>query len=80
MNWKHWLSVGGATFCGGAVGYMQTHLSTGIPTGEQQVRAFAIGAALAGAIALSHLFQTRPGDEGKIAPDAVTAAANAVKS
>jgi len=60
MNWKHYLSVLGSAFAGGAGGWATTHLSSGIPTTAQGIEAFLVGAAIAGAAAVAHLLQPAP--------------------
>ena len=53
---KATLSVIATTFVGGIVGYFQTALAGGVP-GDAQWKSFAIGALVAGAAAVLHLFQ-----------------------
>lgn len=60
MNWKHWLSIMGSAFAGGAVAFVSTHLSTGIPTTTQGVAAFLAGAGIAGLVAVLHLYTPVP--------------------
>lgn len=53
-NWKHWLSVGGTTFAGGALAYVYANLS-GLAGGKW--KAVAGGAVIAGLAAVFHLAQ-----------------------
>lgn len=61
MNWKHWLTTLGSAFAGGAGAYLSTHLAGGVPTTAQAAETFAAGAALAGLIAIVHLYTPAPG-------------------
>lgn len=60
MNWRHWLSIGLASFAGGAVAWISAHLAAGLPTSSEGVEAFALGACVAGASAVAHLLQPVP--------------------
>jgi hypothetical protein len=55
----NWLSVGAATFAGGAVGYLQASLVSDLASGVPW-RSIAIGAVAAGVIAVAHLAQVPP--------------------
>ena len=63
MNWKlpHWVTVLGGAFLGGVTGFASTYLSTGVPTSRAQWGSFALGAAVAGLVAVRALYQTPPG-------------------
>jgi len=60
MNWKNILSTAASAFGGGAAGYFGTHLSGGLPSNAQQWEAAIAGAALAGLVAVYHLYQPAP--------------------
>jgi len=77
MNAKHVISVVGSAFASGALAWVGTHMSSGIPTNMQGAEAFAAGAALAGLVALYHLYQPAPGSPQAIAAQA---AMNAVET
>jgi hypothetical protein len=61
MNWKNWLTTLGSAFLGGAAAYLSTTLAGGLPSTTQAYEAVAGGAALAGLIAVVHLYQPVPG-------------------
>ena len=59
LSWvtlRNWLSVGGSVFAGGAIGYLQANLSAGF-TGALPWKQIAIGAGMAGLVAVVHLAQ-----------------------
>lgn len=53
---ENWLSVIGATFVGGATGYVEANLSAGL-SGATPWKQIVIGAGVMGVIALIHLAQ-----------------------
>ncbi len=66
LSWttaRHWLSVAGSVFIGGAAGYVQALLTAGKLT-SLPYKQIAIGAVLAGLLAIGHLGQIpgRPSD------------------
>ena len=54
------LSVVGSAFLNGALGWAATHLTDARPSNGAQIAAFAVGAGLAGVIAVMHLYQPVP--------------------
>lgn len=64
LSWiglRNWLSVAGATFAGGAAGYLQANMTAGF-TGALPWKQIGLGAAMAGLVAIAHLAQV-PTDE-----------------
>lgn len=57
MNSKNWISVVASSFAGGSLGWLDAHVQA-MPTTGHQLAAVAAGAAVAGLIAVAHLFQT----------------------
>jgi len=49
-----------SAFAGGALGWVSSNLSGGIPTTLQSLEAALAGAALAGLVAVVHLYQPVP--------------------
>ena len=77
MNVKNILTTAGSAFAGAGLGWLQSHMSGGIPTTTQGFEAMAAGAALAGLVAVFHLYQLAPGTP---AAALVTAAQNVVEA
>ena len=77
MNVKSILTTAGSAFASGAMGFVASHLSGGVPTNMQAAEAFLGAAALGGLVAVFHLYQPAPGT-----PQAVVAAValNAVEA
>jgi hypothetical protein len=73
-NWKHTLAIVVSTFVGAFVGYLQSHVSGAIPTTLQAGEAMALGGALVGITAVSHLIAQSPVPS----PAAVNAAASLI--
>lgn len=74
---KLWLTMAGSAFLGAGLGYIQMHLAGGIPTTAQSAEAIVAGGAVAGLIAVVHLYQPPP--EKRAPVDPVTKAANEVQ-
>lgn len=70
MSLKNWATVIGSAFAGGGFGYLSQHASDGIPQSAAQWKAFGIGFALAGAVAVWHLFMPKPGAAPQLPPPA----------
>lgn len=60
MTWRHWLSVGLGAFAGGAGAWAASHLDPSALTSSRSFAAFAVGAGIAGAVAVAHLLQPAP--------------------
>ena len=60
MNWKNWLSTLGSAFVGGSTTFLAANITAGIPTTAQGVETFAAGAAVAGLVAIAHLYMPTP--------------------
>ena len=67
MNAKHVFHTIGAGLATGALGWIGSHLSGGVPTNLQGAEAFAAGAALGGLVYVIGLFQPVPGSPQAIA-------------
>jgi len=66
MTTKNWVTVILGSFLAGAGNWAGAHVSNGVPTGGEQLRAFLVGASIAGFLAVFHLFQTAPADVPKL--------------
>lgn len=51
------ISVAVSAFAGGLCGYLETHVTTAIPTNTQQWEAVFLGGILTGIVAVVHLYQ-----------------------
>jgi len=69
LSWttlENWLSLAGATFLGGAVGYLQADLTPGaLASGAIPWKQVIIGAILTGAVAVAHLAQVPQSSQQK---------------
>lgn len=77
MNVKNILTTAGSAFASGAMGFVATHMSGGVPTNMQAAGAFLGAAALGGLVAVLHLYTPVPGSP---AAALVTAAQNVVEA
>lgn len=60
MNWKHWLSLALSTFGGGAAAWAGQHFVVADLSSAQAFKGFAVGAVIAGVVALCNLLQPSP--------------------
>lgn len=61
MNWKNIATIVGSAFLGGAGNYASEAMGHGLPTTGAAAKTIAIGAIIAGAAAVWHLYQPKPG-------------------